>query len=79
MKLFQAFPGKSSQFRKRLKYMDACEHRPSWSPPDTLKNSSALAFSHEDITAATHYLETLSQLFPLRYLRNGKSKREENV
>ncbi len=33
-------------------------------PPDTLKNSSALAFSHEDITAATHYLETLSQLFP---------------
>ncbi|EBB6669677.1 CRISPR-associated helicase Cas3' [Salmonella enterica] len=33
-------------------------------PPDTLKNSSALAFADEDIVAATHYLEALSRLFP---------------
>jgi hypothetical protein len=39
-------------------------------PPDTLKNSSALAFAEEDIIAATHYLETLSQLFPFKVLSN---------
>ncbi|EKZ6370752.1 TPA: CRISPR-associated helicase/endonuclease Cas3 [Klebsiella aerogenes] len=43
-------------------------------PPDTLKNSSALAFAEEDIIAATHYLETLSQLFPFTLPQEWKAK-----
>lgn len=43
-------------------------------PPDTLQNSSALAFTDEDIIAATHYLETLSQLFPFTLPSVWKTK-----
>lgn len=43
-------------------------------PPDTLKNGSPLAFNEEDITAARHYLETLSQLFPFTLPQEWKVK-----
>jgi len=35
-------------------------------PPDTLKNSSSLAFAEDDITAAEHFLEDLTLLFPFQ-------------
>ncbi|MDU7346299.1 MAG: CRISPR-associated helicase Cas3' [Klebsiella grimontii] len=43
-------------------------------PPDTLNNSSSLAFAEEDIVAATYYLETLSQLFPFTLPQEWKIK-----
>lgn len=43
-------------------------------PPNTLKNSSSLAFCDEDIAAATHYLETLSELFPVSLPQEWKVK-----
>lgn len=48
-------------------------------PPDTLKNSSALAFDDSDIMAARHYLEDLGKLFPFQLsdtwkIKSGKKK-----
>ncbi|AGS31013.1 CRISPR-associated helicase Cas3 [Salmonella enterica subsp. enterica serovar Newport str. USMARC-S3124.1] len=43
-------------------------------PPDTMKNRSSLAFTDEDIVAATHYLEALSELFPFTLPQEWKTK-----
>ena len=43
-------------------------------PPETMKNRSSLAFADEDIVAATHYLEALSQLFPFTIPQEWKTK-----
>ncbi|EDX3113893.1 CRISPR-associated helicase Cas3' [Salmonella enterica subsp. enterica serovar Mississippi] len=43
-------------------------------PPDTMKNISSLAFTDEDIVAATHYLEALSELFPFTLPQEWKTK-----
>ncbi|EPJ5577240.1 CRISPR-associated helicase Cas3' [Citrobacter farmeri] len=43
-------------------------------PPDTLKNSSALAFDDSDIMAARHYLEDLGKLFPFQLPDTWKIK-----
>jgi CRISPR-associated endonuclease/helicase Cas3 len=43
-------------------------------PPDTLKNSSALAFNNEDIAAAAHYLEALNQLFSFNLPQGWQKK-----
>ncbi|ELY3177901.1 CRISPR-associated helicase Cas3' [Salmonella enterica] len=43
-------------------------------PPDTMKNRSSLAFTDEDIGAATHYLEALSELFPFTLPQEWKTK-----
>ncbi|MCO4160162.1 CRISPR-associated helicase Cas3' [Citrobacter amalonaticus] len=43
-------------------------------PPNALQNNSSLAFDDEDIAAATHYLETLSLLFPFTLPQEWKTK-----
>lgn len=48
-------------------------------PPDTLKNSSSLAFDDEDIIAASHYINDSAKLFPFQLpeawkIKNGKKQ-----
>ncbi|GLR08692.1 CRISPR-associated helicase/endonuclease Cas3 [Mixta theicola] len=48
-------------------------------PPDTLKNSSPLAFDGDDIVAAKNYLETLSQLFPFTLPQEWQKKTAKKI